>query len=144
MENVLFWRTRTTVGDFESAFDNADVEFVEFLSEEEFDDTDDIYEIPSDCICYNPECTLRRYKDEEGRIYARCDAADVAGDIAEQLNSVSARERMDALADVEEYIISTGYYVTGGQIVFSAAPEWWREQCARWIAEYFSEEDDDD
>lgn len=143
MENVLFWRTITTAGDFESAFDNADVEFVEFASEEEFEDTEGIYEIPSDCICYNPECAHRRYRDEEGHIYARCVASDVAGDIVEQLNSVSERERMEALADVEKYIATEGYYVTGGQIVFAAAPEWWREQCARWIAEYFSGEDDD-
>lgn len=141
MEKVLFWRTVTKAEDFEREFDDANVEFVEFESEDAFDATEDIFEITSDCICYNPKCPDRRYQDTEGRIYARCIASDVGGDIVEQIRQSTNKDKEDALADIEKYISETGFVTRNAEaIIFADAPAWWRKRCVRWIADCFGDD----
>lgn len=142
-EKMLFWRTVTESDDFSAAFDAAEVELAEF-SEEDFDDDATIYEIASNCICYNPQCAERRYKDEAGRIYARCLASDVAGDVIEQLRQCDADDCAAALADLEKYLSVIGVVTRDGEnILFADAPDWWRARCIAEIADFFEDEDDD-
>ncbi len=141
-ERVLFWRTTVAVESFADAYSEAEVELIEFASEDAFQSTTDIYEVPSRCICYNPECSARRYKDDAGRVYARCLPEDVGGDIAEQIQYFNREKRIALLSDIEKYLREEGYYTsTGAQITFSCAPGWWVEKCARCIADCFSEDD---
>ena len=140
MKKVLFWRTTTNAENFEDAFDDAKVEFVEFESEDAFDAKEDIFEIPSRCICYNPECPDRRYKDKEGRIYARCLPEDVGGYVAEQIGYMDEKTKANALRDIEKYLYEVGFYtIKAEEILFNDAPTWWIERCAKYITHCFQE-----
>lgn len=140
MEKILFWRSTSTAESFGAAFNDADVEFIEFASWDAFNAAGDIVEIKSSCICYNPECPKRRYRDAEGRIYALCLPEDMGGDIAEQIKHLYDKSKAAALADIEKYLREEGYYTTEANcITFDDAPAWWLKRCAAYIADCFSD-----
>ena len=111
---------------------------MEFASEDDFNAADDIVEIESGCICYNPECPKRRYQDGEGRVYARCLPEDVGGDVAEQISHFNDKDKAAALGDIREYLCNVGYYTADAEVIsFSDAPGWWLTRCASKVSSCF-------
>ena len=140
---MVFLRSIGPADDFEAAFENAAVELIEFEEFNEYntEETAGIWEIPSHCICYNPICPKRRYKDVEGRIYAQCTPEDMAGEFTEQMRHFTDTALKAALADIKKYICENGYITMScDPITFEDAPEWWQKECCQYILEYFEEE----